>query len=344
MFSRGLDITDGKARKMSKSKSNQPPTIHLLCNSHLDPAWQWTWQDGASEAISTFRTAADLCEEFDEFVFSHNESILYEWVEQFEPALFKRIQKLVRQGKWNIMGGWYIQPDCNMPSGESFVRQILIGKNYFNEKFGVDVKAGVNFDSFGHSRGLVQILAKSGYDYYLCTRPNDFRRYEEIDGDTFVWIGFDGSEILTRRDTASYATRINAGGLTLERRLEKMDRDNPDTLFLWGVGDHGGGASRKDLQDIRSIIREEKDFNIVHSTLEGWFNEVAKKKDALSRFAYDMNPTSPGCYTTMIRLKQKHRRLENEIYSLEKMASAAALQGLLEYPKAQIEEAVKASP
>jgi len=328
---------------MSKSKPNKPPTIHLLCNSHLDPAWQWTWQDGVSETLSTFRTAADLCEEFDEFVFNHNESILYEWVEQFEPALFKRIQKLVKQGKWHIIGGWYLQPDCNMPSGESLVRQILVGKTYFREKFGVDVKAGVNFDSFGHSRGLVQILAKSGYDYYLCTRPNKPRHFDEIDGDTFVWIGFDGSEILARRDDVGYGTRINDAGLCLERRMEKMDKLNPDTLFLWGVGDHGGGASRKDLRDIRKYIRKQKDFNIVHSSLEGWFKDVARKRDALPRFDYDLNPTSVGCYTTMIRLKQKHRRLENEIYSLEKMASAAALQGLIDYPKAQIEEAVKAA-
>jgi len=327
---------------MTTTQLGRRPTIHLLCNAHLDPAWQWTWQDGASEAISTFRTAADLCEEFDEFVFNHNESILYEWVEKYEPALFKRIQKLVKQGKWHIIGGWYLQPDCNMPGGESLVRQILVGKTYFREKFGVDVRAGVNFDSFGHSRGLVQVLAKSGYDYYLCTRPNKPRRFDEIEGDTFVWIGFDGSEILARRDDVGYGTRINDAALTLRHRLEKMDKHNPDTLFLWGVGDHGGGASRKDLRDLRKLIPKQKDFNVIHSTLEGWFKEVARHRDALPRFEHDLNPTSVGCYTTMIRLKQKHRLLENEIYSLEKMASAAAVQGLIDYPKPQVYEAVKA--
>ena len=98
--------------------------VYLLCNAHIDPIWLWKWQEGAAEAISTFRTAADFCEEFDGFVFNHNEALLYEWIEEYEPELFRRIQKLVSDGKWHIMGGWYLQPDCTMLSGESFIRQI----------------------------------------------------------------------------------------------------------------------------------------------------------------------------------------------------------------------------
>ncbi|HAK96009.1 MAG TPA: alpha-mannosidase, partial [Planctomycetes bacterium] len=96
--------------------------IHLLCNAHLDPVWLWEWEEGAAEAISTFRTAAELCETHDAFIFNHNEVTLYQWVQEYEPELFERIRKLVRQGTWHIMGSWYLQPDCNMPSGESFVR------------------------------------------------------------------------------------------------------------------------------------------------------------------------------------------------------------------------------
>ena len=141
--------------------------IHLVCNAHLDPMWLWEWEEGAAEAISTFRVAADFCEQYDGFVFNHNEVTLYKWVEEYEPALFQRIQRLVKEGKWHIMGGWYLQPDCNIPCGESIVRQALIGKQYFMEKFGVEPTTAINFDPFGHSRGLVQILAKSGYDSYV---------------------------------------------------------------------------------------------------------------------------------------------------------------------------------
>ena len=94
----------------------------LVCNSHIDPVWLWPWEEGVAATLATFRAAADLCEEFDGFAFCHNEALLYQWVEEHEPALFTRIGRLVRDGRWHIVGGWYLQPDCNLPSGESFVR------------------------------------------------------------------------------------------------------------------------------------------------------------------------------------------------------------------------------
>lgn len=181
-------------------------TLHLICNTHLDPVWQWEWEEGAAAAVSTFRTAADFCEEFEGFVFNHNEALLYKWIEEYEPDLFRRIQKLVGEGKWHIMGGWYLQPDCNMPSGESFVRQILYGKMYFNEKFGVEPTTAVNFDSFGHTRGLVQILKKSGYDSYLFMRPE--QKGTDIPLEEFVWTGFDDSKIIAHRLSTGYNTPL----------------------------------------------------------------------------------------------------------------------------------------
>lgn len=146
--------------------------IFLVCNAHIDPAWLWEWEEGAAEAISTFRTAADLCGEFNGFVFNHNEAILYQWVEEYDPALFKRIQKLVKEKKWNIMGGWYVQPDCNMPSGESFARQCLLGKKYFREKFGVDVTTAINFDPWTRDR-----LKGKGADIFRpCLRTTQSRK------------------------------------------------------------------------------------------------------------------------------------------------------------------------
>ena len=180
--------------------------LHLLCNAHLDPVWLWEWEEGAAETLSTFRTAADLCEKDGSFVFNHNEVILYQWVETYEPELFARIQKLVRAGRWHVMGGWFLQPDCNMISGESFVRQILAGRRYFFEKFGVTPTTALNFDPFGHTRGLVQVLKKSGYDSYLFGRPGQ----EDCalpDAD-FIWVGYDGSEIQGHRFIAWYNSQL----------------------------------------------------------------------------------------------------------------------------------------
>jgi len=186
------------------------PVVHLVCNAHLDPVWLWEWEEGAAEAVSTFRTAADLCEEFEGFVFNHNEVVLYQWIEEYEPELFERIQKLVEAGKWHIMGGWYLQPDCNMPSGEGLVRQILAGREYFWKKFGVRPTTAINFDAFGHTRGLVQILAKSGYDSYLHCRPTNID-YPQQEHD-YIWVGYDGSEILCA-DQRTFFVHINGPGM-----------------------------------------------------------------------------------------------------------------------------------
>ena len=161
--------------------------LHLVCNAHLDPVWQWEWEEGAAEALSTFRIAADFCDEYDNFVFCHNEAILYRWIEEYDPALFERIKSLVSKGKWHIMGGWQLQPDCNMPSGEFFVRQILSGRKYFEEKFNKRPSVAVNVDPFGHSRGLVQILKKSGYEGYLFMRPDS--GFIDLPADDFKWKG-----------------------------------------------------------------------------------------------------------------------------------------------------------
>ncbi|MBQ7910350.1 MAG: hypothetical protein IJ363_06135 [Clostridia bacterium] len=171
--------------------------LHLISNAHLDPIWQWEWEEGAASALSTFRCAARFCREFDGYIFCHNESLIYRWVEEYEPALFAEIQELVKLGKWHIMGGWHVQPDCNMPSGEGFARQVTEGRRYFAEKFGKEPTTAINFDPFGHTRGLVQILAKSGFDSYLFCRPDPGNC--ALPSETFTWVGYDGSTVMGQR-------------------------------------------------------------------------------------------------------------------------------------------------
>ncbi|MHB9038159.1 MAG: glycoside hydrolase family 38 N-terminal domain-containing protein [Armatimonadota bacterium] len=310
--------------------------VYLICNAHLDPVWQWEWEEGVAAAVSTFRTAADLCEEFDGFVFNHNEAILYRWVEEYEPRLFSRIQRLVCEGKWHIMGGWYLQPDCNMPSGESFVRQILLGRTYFQEKFGRAPSTAINFDPFGHSRGLVQILAKSGFDSYLFCRPS--QDLCELASDQFVWTGFDGSEVLATRLPA-YNSFLGKARETILERIGLWG-DSECCVILWGVGNHGGGPSRKDLRDLVGLIADSTDYAVSHSTPEEYFAQLSKLKHTLPRINKDLNPFSVGCYTSQVRMKQRHRLLENELYSTEKMLASAACQGLLDYPKDDLKSAL----
>ena len=215
--------------------------IHLICNAHLDPVWQWEWEEGAAEAISTFRVAADLCDTFGDYVFCHNESILYRWVEEYEPELFQRIEKLVKDGRWHVMGGWHLQPDCNMPSGEGFVRQIAEGRKYFGEKFNKYPHTAINFDPFGHTRGLVQIMAKSGYDSYIFCRPGENDCHLPVG--PFRWIGYDGSEVIGERARTWYMTPLG-GAASVIKGLADSINDDETVYCLWGVGDHGGGGSQ----------------------------------------------------------------------------------------------------
>ncbi|NQT74155.1 MAG: alpha-mannosidase [Chloroflexi bacterium] len=312
------------------------PVIHLVCNAHLDPVWLWEWEEGAVEAISTFRTAVDLCEEFEGLVFNHNEVILYQWVEEYEPDLFERIQRLVKAGKWHIMGGWYLQPDCNMPSGEGIVRQILTGKEYFQKKFGVRPTTAVNFDAFGHTRGLVQILAKSGYDSYIHCRPTE-PDYEQLEHD-YIWVGYDGSEILCAHQRTWYSSLLGEAGSKLKVHLDEIPKLGV-SLMLWGVGNHGGGPSRKDIREINRIAKREKNWRILHSTPEAYFKDLKKRRNKLARWSKDLNPCMVGCYTSMIRVKQGYRTLENALFTTEKMASTAAVQGLMPYPLTELKSA-----
>ena len=312
--------------------------LHLICNAHLDPVWLWEWEEGAAAALSTFRVAADLCEAFDGFVFNHNEVTLYRWVEEYEPALFVRIQRLVAEGKWHIMGGWYLQPDCNMPSGESFVRQILIGKSYFKEKFGVEPTTAINFDPFGHTRGLVQIMAKSGYDSYLFCRPqqNDC----PLESDDFTWVGFDGSEIMGHRASTFYNSLQGKACEKVDVWI-KANEGKQVGMMLWGVGNHGGGPSYLDLEQLTALQKECKEYALIHSSPEAYFAELRTSGTPLPRREEDLNSWAPGCYTSQVRIKQKHRLIENVHYQTEKMLSNAAMQGLLEYPREEVLEALR---
>jgi alpha-mannosidase len=313
-------------------------TLYLVCNAHLDPVWLWEWEEGAAEALSTFRTAAQLCEEFEEFVFTHNEALLYQWIEEYEPELFARILALVKKKKWHILGGWYVQPDCNIPSGESFVRQILVGKEYFRKKFGVEPKTAINFDPFGHTRGLVQILKKAGYTSYLFCRPD--QNWLSLPAEDFVWEGYDGSEIIAHRANEHYNSPKGQAAL----RIQKWMADNPDRklgVLLWGIGNHGGGPSREDLNKIRKLMAKQKKWDIRYGTPEEYFSRLNKEKDTLPRFSRDLNPWAVGCYTSMATVKQKHRELENLYFFTEKMATHAALSDLMPYPWEKLEESLK---
>jgi alpha-mannosidase len=311
----------------------------LVCNSHLDPVWLWPWEEGLAATLSTFRAAAGFCEDEDGFAFCHNEALLYRWVEEYEPALFARITALVRMGRWHVIGGWHLQPDCNLPCGESFVRQITAGLRFFRDRFGARPRVAFNVDPFGHTRGLVQVLAKSGYTGYLFCRPD--ARHLRLPADDFVWVGYDGSTVLAHRAAGHYNSERGRARAKAERWLAAHAQDD-DGLLLWGVGNHGGGPSREDLRALAALAAATPGRAIVHGRPEDYFERLGNRAESLPRHESDLNPWAPGCYTSMSTVKRAHRRLESRLYAAEKMLAAAALQQLLPWPRAELADALDA--
>ncbi len=307
---------------MSKTKK-----VRMICNAHIDPIWQWEWEEGASAALSTFQSAANLLNKHD-YIFCHNEVTLYKYTEKYAPALFREIQKLVKEGKWHIMGGWFLQPDCLMPCGEGIVRQIREGEIYFKEKFGVKPTAAVNFDPFGHSRGMVQIMAKCGQTGYLFMRPyGKYMPYPQLSlpDECFIWKGYDGSRVKASRIT-EYNSDLGHAREKIEKDMKRQE-DAEVAISCWGVGNHGGGPSDKDLSDVEKLMTE-SDKDIKYATPESYFDEVNPT------VVYDKSlvPCMVGCYTSMAELKRKYRILERQLTFAEKIASLASLKGSYEYP------------
>lgn len=310
-------------------------TLHLICNSHIDPVWQWDWDEGAAAALSTFYAACNLLDKYD-FIFCHNEVLVYEYIEKHDPELFERIKKLVLEGKWKIMGGWYCQPDCFVPSGESFIRQCSTGREYFQEKFGSRPTVALNFDSFGHSKGLPQILKKCGFDSYIMCRPLDWyaapgmNKYPIPHG-PFLWEGYDGSRIKALRYEDEFHNYTTPFGKAKEAILKKVEQYKDDEIVpvLWGVGNHGGVSSEKDLEDIMVLQDEKKgEWEIIHSTLEDYF-ACFEPTNVFKQQIY----VFPKSYSSISAIKLAHDQLENALYLAEKICAAADIAGKRKYDK-----------
>ncbi|MBE7083489.1 MAG: hypothetical protein E7373_02655 [Clostridiales bacterium] len=310
---------------------NNKPKIFLIANAHIDSIWQWEEDEGVFTALSTYRSAIKLLDEYD-FVFCHNEAYVYEQIEKLDKKLFEDIKKAVKDGKWIIMGGWYIQPDCLLPKGESIARQVLVGKNYFLEKFGVEPKTAVNLDPFGHSRGIVQIIKKCNQTGYLATRPSKMEF--EYPDECFNWVGYDGSSVKAYH-CSSYSTPLGFAKQLIEKEIQSRKEEDKPFIKLWGVGNHGGGASRKDLKGIEEL-KKSCEYQLVHSSPDKALLEIPAKGEVAS----SLNNCNVGCYTSGNKLKSKYLAVERLYYQVEKMATTVAECGG-EYPEEQLKSALK---
>ncbi len=316
------------------------PILHLICNAHLDPVWQWRWDEGASEALATFRNAVDILDEHPGLVFCHNEAVLYQWTERLDPALFEAVRRHVRAGRWAISGGWFIQPDVNLPGTESLVRTIAEGRRYFREKFGAAPRVAYNFDSFGHSGGLPQILRRAGYEMYVHMRPQAGEL--ALPADLYRWRGVDGTTIPAYRIAVGL---YHSEHDNIEERLRegvtlalKLGRDVP---VFWGLGNHGGGATRRDLATIDAFIAREKRVRVVHSTPDRFYEAVKAAAAVAPVVEGDLQRCFTGCYTSLSRIKRRAVAGLGRLVQSEAAAAAASWLRGDDFPGDEIREAWK---
>lgn len=316
----------------------QRPCIHLIANAHLDPVWQWRWEEGCAEALATFRTAVELLDAHPEFVFNHNEAILYRWVRELDPPLFEKIRRLVRAGRWHIAGGWYVQPDVNLPGTESIIRQIAEGRRFFREAFGVAPIVAYNFDSFGHSAGLPQILAAAGYAMYIHMRPQEAEL--ALPADLYRWEGAGGTTILGLRIAVGlYHTEYDNLEERLKAGAEMALRLGRDVPVFWGIGDHGGGATRADLALIARFAAAETRVRFLHSTPERLYETLTAARAHAPLVRGGLQRVFTGCYTSLSRIKRGCAASLGRMLQAETLRAMAWWRGDAGYPEAALDDA-----
>ena len=300
---------------------------YFVGNAHIDPVWMWRWQDGSAEAKATIRSALDRLREYPEFKFVCAASQVFEWIEEFDPEMFEEIRQRVREGRFVITGGWFVQPDCNLPSGEGFVRQGLYGQRYFYEKFGVTAKTGYNVDSFGHNAMLPQILKKSGMQQYVALRPGPHEK--TLPSHVVRWESPDGSQILFGRILRRYATtHVNidddAHLWSMMQEVEEAASDDcASAFFFYGVGNHGGGPTKKNIESILASREKHPEVEFIMSDTEDFFDDIRENYTDLPVVKDDMQHHASGCYSTVAENKNCVRRAEWGMFAAENFAMLA---------------------
>ena len=302
--------------------------IHLLPNAHLDPVWLWDWREGLNEGITTVRTILNLMDEFPDLTFIRGESAIYRHIQKNEPATFRRMLKRIAEGRWDVVGGTLIQPDTNLISTEVLCREYEIGLEYCEKELGVRPRIAWQADSFGHAAGLPSIFAAFGIEGFCFTRPqsNAFK----MDAAAFWWKGANGNRTLCYRPHWSwYGTERDRVHDGLNETLSAAQKNKLTHVGLpLGLGNHGGGPTRRHLLDIEVWKKEHPDVEVRYSTFHRFFDtirrEIAKKPNAAPTIEGEFGFCLRGCYSSVQKFKSLYRKGEIAVTEAEITQSAIA--------------------
>ncbi len=346
----------------------QQATFHLTGNSHIDAAWLWPWTETVDVVKRTFGTALQLMNEYPGYTYTQSAAAYNDWMADKYPEMNDAIQQRIQEGRWEVVGGMWVEPDLNIPDGESTARSILLGKRWYQQHYGVDVKVGWNPDSFGYNWQLPQIYKKSGIDYFV-TQKMSWNDTNQLPLKLFWWESPDGSKVLTYFPRG-YGNRVlDPTRLSADLVQARTFAPGMTTMMdLYGVGDHGGGPTRDMLdQGIHWMQPDKIAPKMEFGTAYPYLSSVEKQVAPDSKIwnyktiaeGYQYPPAPPegeisiptwddelylefhrGVYTTQAHMKRNLREAPEWALNAEKYASLAWLDGDA-YPGAELTEAWK---
>lgn len=321
-------------------------TVHMIGHGHIDPTWLWRWKEGYEEVRATFRSALDRMDETDAFIFSASSVCFYQWVKESDPVLFERIRTRVLEGRWEVVGGFWVEPDCNIPCGESFVRHGLYSQSFLAQEFGKHATVGFNPDSFGHAGTLPQILKKLGIVRYVYARPDPVVEMDYPEGDVFWWEAPDGSRVLAAHIPLGYGA-----GHRVSEKIRRM-ADYPHRvkgqhhmLCMYGVCNHGGGPTQEAIRAIQAFdsSRDNAAVTPVFSSLAGFFDAFQGElgEGDIPTIKNELQHHARGCYSAHSEVKRLNRQVEHALMNAERFATIAWLMGSQPYPHDAFEKCWK---
>lgn len=321
-------------------------------HTHIDVAWWWTVEQTKEKVCRSFATVLKLMDEYPFYKFMSSQPILYSFVKERYPSLYSQIKQRIKEGRWEVEGGMWVEADCNIPSGESFVRQFIYGIDFFQKEFNMENKILWLPDVFGYSAALPQIMKKVGIDYFMTTKLN-WNQFNKFPHDTFMWRGLDGSEVLTHLVTTqeenqnpksfftTYNGKLEPSVLIASWKRYQDKNINNDILISYGYGDGGGGPTRDMLETSKRLEKGIAGIPKVRQVFSRkYFDDLNKKVSNNNRLGLWQGELyfeyHRGCYTSMARNKKSNRKIEFRLMNSELLN--VFCNTFLNYPKTKLDE------
>ncbi|MHB9035493.1 MAG: alpha-mannosidase [Armatimonadota bacterium] len=322
------------AKTASKLKSIN---VHMVSHAHIDMNWMWSYDETVAVTLDTFATMLRLMDIYPEFTFSQSQASVYKIVEKYNPTMLKQIADRVREGRWEVSSATWVEHDKNMSAGETQIRQVLYAKKFFKETFGLDyddIKLDFEPDTFGHSVKTPAILASVGVKYYYHCRAYQGHKL-------YKWQAPDGSELLCYLEKDEWYNWDVSPKTIADSALKELNHTGlSDVLRVYGVGDHGGGPTVRDIEAILEAASWPVFPNVKFSTYANYFSRAESARDRLPIVTGEHNFVFTGCYTSQSDIKHGNRHSEKSLVQAEAFASLAhALSSDFEYPNDNLSSA-----